>query len=70
MVKFLSEMTRVDWLTRRWLNTTPPGSKEMMFTDAGGFPPAQRTALLDVLYARLAMGGSRDAAKSDEPVAR
>jgi len=49
MTKFLSEMTRADWLTRRWINITPPGSTEMMFTDAGDFPEEQRAALLQVL---------------------
>lgn len=63
MTKRLSEMTRADWLTRRWVNTTPPGSGEMMFTDAGDFPQAQRMALLDILHAR-------PAPNSDELVAR
>lgn len=52
MTKMLKDMTRTDWLTRRWVNTTPPGDAEMMFTDAGDFPEAQRRALLNVLHAR------------------
>ena len=56
MIKRLSEMTRADWLTRRWLNTTPPGSAEMEFTDDGDFPPKQRAVLLAVLHASLALG--------------
>jgi hypothetical protein len=52
MTKLLKDMTRTDWLTRRWVNTTPPGSAEMMFTDDGDFPEAQRRALLDVLLGR------------------
>ena len=56
MRKPLSEMTRADWLTRRWLNTTPPGSAEMEFTDDGDFPPTQRAALLAILNAPLALG--------------
>jgi hypothetical protein len=63
MTKRLSDMTRADWLTRRWVNTTPPGSTEMMFTDAGDFPHEQRMTLLDVLHAR-------PAPNSDELVAR
>ena len=51
MTKLLSEMTRADWLTRRWINTTPAGRVEMMFRDAGGFPPEQRVVLLHVLHA-------------------
>jgi hypothetical protein len=49
MTKRLSEMTRADWLSRRWVNTTPPGSREMQFTDDGDFPPNQRAALLALL---------------------
>jgi hypothetical protein len=52
MTKRLSEMTRTDWLTRRWVDATPPGSPEMFFTDAGDFPPAQRAALLRTLHER------------------
>jgi len=52
MTKLLKDMTRTDWLTRRWVDTTAPGSAEMMFTDAGDFPEAQRRALLDVLLGR------------------
>lgn len=52
MTKPLSEMTRTDWLTRRWIDTTPPGSAEMIFTDAGEFPEAQRTVLLALLQAK------------------
>ena len=63
MVKLLSDMTRADWLTRRWINTTPPGSAEMTFTDAGDFPQEQRLALFRVLNARAD-------ANSGEPVAR
>jgi hypothetical protein len=63
MTKWLSEMTRADWLTRRWVNTTPPASAEMMFTDAGDFPHEQRMALLEVLH-------GRPAPNSDELVAR
>jgi len=48
MTKLLSEMTRADWLTRRWINRTPAGSAEMMFSDAGDFPPEQRMVLLHV----------------------
>jgi hypothetical protein len=66
MVKRVSEMTRADWLTRRWINTTPPGSREMMFTDGGDFPQEQRMALLRLLHARL----GAEPATSDEPVAR
>jgi hypothetical protein len=66
MVKRVSEMIRADWLMRRWINTTPPGSTEMMFTDGGDFPQAQRMALLRVLHARL----GAEPATSDEPVAR
>jgi hypothetical protein len=51
MTKLLSEMTRADWLTRRWINTTPAGSAEMMFSDAGDFLPEQRMILLHVLDA-------------------
>jgi hypothetical protein len=51
MTKRLSEMTRTDWLTRRWINTTPSGSTEMMFTDAGDFPEPQRAVLLAILHA-------------------
>jgi len=50
MTKRLSEMTRADWLTRRWIAITPPGSAEMMFSDAGDFPEEQRMLLLDVLH--------------------
>ena len=63
MVKLLSDMTRADWLTRRWINTTPPGCSVMMFTDAGDFPQEQRLALLRILNARAG-------ADSGEPVAR
>lgn len=51
MVKRLSEMTRADWLSRRWLNTTPAGSPEMQFTDDGDFPPEQRAVMLAILHA-------------------
>ena len=51
MIKRLSEMTRADWLTRRWIDTTPLGSAEMTFTDAGDFPEEQRRVLLNVLRA-------------------
>lgn len=51
MTKRLSEMTRADWLSRRWLNTTPPGNPEMQFTDDGDFPPKQRAAMLAILNA-------------------
>jgi hypothetical protein len=54
MTKTLSEMTRADWLSRRWVNTTPPGSPEMQFTDAGDFPPIQRAAMLAILEAGAA----------------
>lgn len=54
MTKRLSEMTRADWLSRRWVNTTSPGSPEMHFTDAGDFPPKQRAALLAILNAGVA----------------
>lgn len=78
MMKLLSEMTRADWLTRRWVNTTPPGSAEMMFTDAGDFPPEQRKALLDVLHAgngngaaaSLGDAGGSRGANGDDHVAR
>lgn len=49
MTKKLSEMTRADWLSRRWINVTPPGTAEMVFTDAGDFPEEQRSALLSIL---------------------
>ena len=49
MTKTLSERTRADWLSRRWIDTTPPGNPEMVFTDARDFPDEQRTALLDIL---------------------
>ena len=58
MTKLLTEMTRADWLTRRWVNTTPPGSAEMMFTDAGDFPEEQRRALLEVLHAHREPNGA------------
>ena len=57
MIKRLSEMTRADWLTRRWIDTTPVGSAEMMFTDAGDFPEEQRRVLLNVL--RAGVGAER-----------
>lgn len=60
MTKKLSEMTRADWLSRRWIHTTPPGSPEMVFTDAGDFPEEQRQALFDVLAggpSESALGG-------------
>ena len=50
MTKRLAEMTRADWLTRRWINTTPPGSIDMVFADAGDFPEAQRRMLLAILH--------------------
>jgi len=43
-------MTRADWLTRRWIDTTPAGSAEMTFSDGGDFPPEQRMALLRALH--------------------
>jgi hypothetical protein len=49
MTKRLSEMTRADWLSRRWINNTPPGSPEMVFTDGGEFPEVQRATLLLIL---------------------
>lgn len=55
MTKRLSEMSRTDWLSRRWVNTTPPGSPEMQFTDAGDFPPKQRAAMLAILEAGMAI---------------
>ena len=77
MIKLLSEMTRADWLTRRWINVTLPGGTEMMFADAGEFPHEQRAALLHLLNGRLGPEpsntgnrGSRGATTSDEPVAR
>jgi hypothetical protein len=54
MTKRLSEMTRTDWLSRRWVNTTPAGSSEMQFTDDGDFPPKQRAVLLAILHAGAA----------------
>jgi hypothetical protein len=72
MIELLSEMTRADWLTRRWVDTTPPGSTEMMSTDAGDFPQEQRGALLQVLNSRSAESArvARRAARNDERVAR
>jgi hypothetical protein len=77
MVKALSEMTRADWLTRRWIDTTPPGSPEMMFTDAGDFPLEQCAVLLQVLNAGLgpeaatvATGTADTPRASDQRVAR
>lgn len=77
MTKILSEMTRADWLTRRWINITPPGSPEMVFADAGEFPVEQRAVLLDILHAgrpeardsTTVTGSSRAAGEDDEPVA-
>jgi hypothetical protein len=66
MVKRLSEMTRADWLTRRWISATPPGSTEMMFADGDDFPQEQRMVMLRVLHARL----GAEPATSDEPVAQ
>jgi len=50
MTKRLSEMTRADWLTRRWIDTTPAGSAELTFSDGSDFPPEQRMAVLQVLH--------------------
>jgi hypothetical protein len=44
-MKRLFEVTRADWLSRRWVETTPPGSPETQFTDAGDFPPEQRAVM-------------------------
>jgi hypothetical protein len=56
MTKRLADMTRADWLTRRWINTTPPGSVEMVFTDAGDFPEAQGRMLLAILHGAVEGG--------------
>jgi hypothetical protein len=68
MTKKLSEMTRTDWLSRRWVEATSPGSSELFFTDAGDFPPEQRAILLSILHgadtpASAPAGGER----SDAP---
>lgn len=68
VTKKLSEMTRADWLTRRWVEATPPGSLEMFFTDAGDFPPAQRAALLRTLHAGATASDNEQLAARDGAV--